>query len=88
MQRQQRKLSDAKTTAEKNAIKKEINALDKKMVECSAYDDLLNHVTSSIQNYVFDLDDGVKTNYAKFLSIDGDKNKNILTVIKLQELSE
>lgn len=83
MQRQQRKLSDAKTTAEKNAIKKEINALDKKMVECSAYDDLLNHVTSSIQNYVFDLDDGVKTNYAKFLSIDGDKNKNILTVIKL-----
>lgn len=83
MQRQQRKLTDAKTTAEKNAVKKEISSLDKKMVECSAYDDLLNHVTGSIQNYVFDLDDGVKNNYAKFLSIDGDKNKNILTVIKL-----
>lgn len=83
MQRQQRRLSDAKTTAEKNAVKKDITALDKKMVECSAYDDLLNYATSNIQNYVFDLDDGVKTNYSKFLSIDGDKNKNILTAIKL-----
>lgn len=83
MQRKQKTPLDGKTTAEKNAVKKEIAALDKKIVECSAYDELLNHVTGSIQNYVFDLDDGVKNNYAKFLSIDGDKNKNILTVIKL-----
>lgn len=83
MQRQQRKLTDANTTAERNALKKEISSLDKKIVECSAYDDLLIHASGSIQNYVFDLDDGVKNNYAKFLSIDGDKNKNILTVIKL-----
>jgi hypothetical protein len=83
IQRKQKTPLEGKTTAEKNAVKKDIAALDKKIVECSAYDDLLNHVTSSIQNYVFDLDDGVKTNYAKFLSIDGDKNKNILTVIKL-----
>jgi hypothetical protein len=83
MQRLQRRHADAKTTAERNAVKKEITALDRKIVECSAYDELLNHVTGNIHNYSFDLDDGVKTNYAKFLSIDGDKNKNILTVIKL-----
>lgn len=83
MQRLQHRVVDATTTAEKNAIKKEINALDKKLVECTAYDDLLNHATSNIKNYAFDLDDGVKTNYAKFLSVDGDKSKNILTVIKL-----
>jgi hypothetical protein len=83
MQRLQRRHADTKTTAERNAVKKEITALDRKIVECSAYDELLNHVTGNIHNYSFDLDDGVKTNYAKFLSIDGDKNKNILTVIKL-----
>lgn len=83
MQRLQRRHADAKTTVERNAVKREITALDRKIVECSAYDELLNHVTGNIHNYSFDLDDGVKTNYAKFLSIDGDKNKNILTVIKL-----
>lgn len=83
MQRQKARLEGASTTAEKNAVKKDITALDKKIVECAAYDELLNHATSSIQNYLFDLDDGVKTNYAKFLSIDGDKNSNILTVVKL-----
>lgn len=83
MQRQKSRLEGASSTAESNAIKKDIAALDKKIVECAAYDELLNHATSSIQNYLFDLDDGVKTNYAKFLSIDGDKNSNILTVVKL-----
>lgn len=83
MTRQKRKLDDAGTTAAKNAVKKDITALDKKIVECVAYDDLLNHATANIADYVFDLDDGMKTNYAKFLSVDGDKNKNILTVIKL-----
>ena len=83
MQRLQHRAVDATTMAEKNAIRKEITAIDKKLVECTAYDDLLNHATSNIQNYTFDLDDGVKTNYAKFLSVDGDKSKNILTVIKL-----
>lgn len=83
MQRQKGRLEGASSTAEANAIKKDIAALDKKIVECAAYDELLNHATSSIQNYLFDLDDGVKTNYAKFLSIDGDKNSNILTVVKL-----
>lgn len=83
MTRQKRKSEDAATTAAKNAIKKDITALDKKIVECIAYDELLNHAAGSIQKYTFDLDDGVKVNYAKFLSIDGDKSKNILTVIKL-----
>ena len=83
MQRQKGRLEGASSTAEANSIKKDIAALDKKIVECAAYDELLNHATSSIQNYLFDLDDGVKTNYAKFLSIDGDKNSNILTAVKL-----
>lgn len=83
MQRNQNRLSAASTTAEKNAIKKDIAALDKKIVECSVYDELLNHASSNIKEYLFDLDDGVKVNYSKFLSIDGDKNKNILTVVKL-----
>lgn len=83
MHRQKGRMEGASTTAERNAIKKNVDSLDKKIVECSAYDELLNHASSSIQNFVFDLDDGVKTNYAKFLSIDGDENRNILTVIKL-----
>lgn len=83
IQRLQHRFTEARSTADKNSAKKQATSLDRKLVECVAYDDLLNHVTGSIQNYVFDLDDGVKTNYAKFLSIDGDKTKNVLTVIKL-----
>ena len=83
LQRIRKKETDATTTADRNKAKKASIALDKKIVECAAYDDLLNHATSNINQYLFDLDDGVKTNYAKFLSIDGDKTKNILSVIKL-----
>lgn len=83
MQRIKGRLEGASTTAEKNSIKKDINTLDKKIVECTAFDELLNHASGSIQNYVFDFDEGVKANYSKFLSVDGDKTKNILTVIKL-----
>lgn len=83
MQRLRKKEEDATTTAERNKAKKAITAMDKKIVECAEYDDLLNHATSDISKYVFDLDDGVKTNYAKFLAVDGDKNKNILSVVKL-----
>ena len=59
MNRQKGRMEGASTTAEKNSIKKDITDLDKKIVECSAYDELLNHASSSIQNYVFNLDDGV-----------------------------
>ena len=83
LQRLRKKETDATTTADRNKAKKASTALDKKIVECAAYDDLLNHATSNISQYLFDLDDGVKTNYAKFLYIDGDKTKNILSVIKL-----
>ena len=83
MQRKKSLIEMASSTAEKNAVKKEITILDRKVVECAAFDELLNHATSSIQHYVFDLDAGVKINYAKFLAVDGDENKNILTVIKL-----
>ncbi len=83
MRRQKGRLEEAASTIESNAIKKDIAALDKKIMECVTYDELMNHATSCIQNYMFDLDDGVKTNYAKFLSVDGDEDKNILTVVKL-----
>ncbi|WP_022770170.1 BREX-1 system adenine-specific DNA-methyltransferase PglX [Butyrivibrio sp. NC2007] len=83
VQRQKGKLEAATTTAARNSVKRDITLLDKKIVECVAYDELLNHASSSIGKYVFDSDDGVKNNYGKFLSIDGDNTKNILTVIKL-----
>ena len=64
LQRLKNRLIDAN---DKQQIKKAMKVVDNKIVECAAYDDLLNHATSNIKNYVFDLDDGVKTNYAKFL---------------------
>lgn len=83
MSRQRERLTGASTTAESNSIKKEITTLDRKMVECIAYDELLNHVTSSIANYSIDLDDGVLVNYSKMLCVDGSKSSNVLTNIKL-----
>lgn len=80
---QQKRANEASTTAERNEAKKKITNLDKKMVEVNQYDDLVNHTTGNISEYIFDLDDGVKVNYAKFLNIDGVKTQNLLVPIKL-----
>ena len=83
MLRKKERIESASSTAEKNSIKKEITVLDKKVMECAAYDELLNHITSSMDKYSIELDEGVKCNYSKFIAVDGDKNKNILTAVKL-----
>lgn len=80
---QHKKISEAATTADRNDARKKIAALDKKIVEIHLYDELINHVTGNIAAFTFDLDDGVKTNYSKFLNIDGVKNQNLLIPIKL-----
>ena len=80
---QHKKEIEAATTADRNDAKKKIAALDKKMVEVNQYDDLINHATGNISAFTFDLDDGVKTNYSKFLNIDGVKTQNLLVPIKL-----
>lgn len=80
---QHKKEVEATTTADRNDAKKKIASLDKKMVEVNQYDDLLNHATGNISAFTFDLDDGVKINYSKFLNIDGVKTQNLLVPIKL-----
>lgn len=80
---QHKKQVEATTTVDRNDAKKKISVLDKKIVEVNQYDDLLNHATGNITEFIFDLDDGVKTNYSKFLNIDGVKTQNLLVPIKL-----
>jgi hypothetical protein len=80
---QHKKEMEAATTADRNDAKKKITNLDKKIVEVNQYDDLINHAAGNISAFMFDLDDGVKTNYGKFLNIDGVKTHNLLVPIKL-----
>lgn len=80
---QQKRANDASTTVERTEAKRKITNLDKKMIEVNQYDDLVNHATGNISEYLFDLDDGVKVNYSKFLNIDGNESQNLLVPIKL-----
>lgn len=52
------------TTKEISNAKKELKALDKKIDELKAYDELLHHMAD--MQIEIDLDDGVKVNYEKF----------------------
>ena len=52
------------STAEKNRLKKEFAALEKKRAELRAFDDQLKHYAD--RRIKLDLDDGVKVNYGKF----------------------
>jgi hypothetical protein len=52
------------TAKEISSAKKELKALDKKIEELKAYDELLHHMAD--QQIEIDLDDGVDINYAKF----------------------
>jgi len=54
----------AATTAARNKIAKQIEALKKKHVELLAYDEKLRHYAD--MRITLDLDDGVKVNYGKF----------------------
>ena len=64
-------------TAEKAKAKKELDLINKQILECKAYDEILNHASN--MNIQIDLDDGVKVNYQKFQKLDGDKEKNIFS---------
>ena len=54
----------APSTAARNKLQKQLDALKKKQTELIAYDDLLRHYAD--QRIPLDLDDGVKVNYGKF----------------------
>lgn len=55
------------TTKEISNAKKELRALEKKIEELKAYDELLQHMAD--QHIEIDLDDGVVVNYAKFAGL-------------------
>jgi type II restriction/modification system DNA methylase subunit YeeA len=54
----------ATSTAEKNKLRKQLEALKKKQIELVAFDDELRHYAD--MRIKLDLDDGVKVNYGKF----------------------
>lgn len=60
----QQEQDTAETTAQKNSLKKQLDALAKKQVELRAFDEQLKHLAD--QQIALDLDDGVKVNYGKF----------------------
>ncbi len=60
----QDEIAAAPSTAARNKLQKQLDALKKKQTELIAYDDLLRHYAD--QRIPLDLDDGVKVNYGKF----------------------
>lgn len=57
-------IGSAGSTAEKNRLRKQLEALKKKQAELVAFDDQLRHYAD--MRIKLDLDDGVKVNYGKF----------------------
>ena len=70
--------SEVVSTKEKATAKKRKEALQKQLVECVAYDQVIAHVAN--QRIGIDLDDGVKVNYQKFQGVEvpqGDGKKDL-----------
>ncbi|MDF9505345.1 BREX-1 system adenine-specific DNA-methyltransferase PglX [Bacillus cereus] len=59
--------SDA-STKDKMRAKKEKEKLQKQLLECQQYDQVIAHIAN--QKITIDLDDGVKVNYAKFQNVE------------------
>lgn len=59
--------SDA-STKDKTRTKKEKEKLQKQLLECQQYDQVIAHIAN--QKITIDLDDGVKVNYAKFQNVE------------------
>lgn len=55
------------STAEKTKVRKKKEKIQKQLLECMQYDQVMAHVAN--QKISIDLDDGVKVNYAKFQGI-------------------
>lgn len=70
-------IENTSLASEKAKAKKEIDLINKQIIECKAYDEILNHAAN--MRISLDLDDGVKVNYQKLQKLDGDKDKNILS---------
>lgn len=70
--------SDVVSAKEKATAKKRKETLQKQLVECVAYDQVIAHVAN--QRIGIDLDDGVKVNYQKFQGVEvpqGDGKKDL-----------
>lgn len=70
--------SEVVSSKEKATAKKRKEALQKQLVECVAYDQVIAHVAN--QRIGIDLDDGVKVNYQKFQGVEvpqGDGKKDL-----------
>ena len=70
--------SEVVSAKEKASAKKRKEALQKQLVECVAYDQVIAHVAN--QRIEIDLDDGVKVNYQKFQGVEvpqGDGKKDL-----------
>lgn len=70
--------SEVLSTKEKATAKKLKEKIQKQLVECTAYDQVIAHVAH--QRISIDLDDGVKVNYQKFQGIEvpqGDGKKDL-----------
>lgn len=77
-------IENSTITSEKAKARKELDLIDKQILECKSYDEVLNHAAN--MRISIDLDDGVKVNYQKFQKLDGDKDKNILsTYLKFKD---
>ena len=70
--------SEVVSVKEKATAKKRKETLQKQLVECVAYDQVIAHVAN--QRIGIDLDDGVKVNYQKFQGVEvpqGDGKKDL-----------
>ena len=70
--------SEVVSAKEKASAKKRKESLQKQLVECVAYDQVIAHVAN--QRIGIDLDDGVKVNYQKFQGVEvpqGDGKKDL-----------
>ena len=70
--------SELLSTKEKATAKKQKEKIQKQLVECIAYDQVIGHVAH--QRISIDLDDGVKVNYQKFQGVEvpqGDGKKDL-----------
>lgn len=56
------------STKDKTRAKKEKEKLQKQLLECQQYDQVIAHIAN--QKITIDLDDGVKVNYAKFQNVE------------------
>ena len=70
-------IENTSLASEKAKANKQLDLINKQILECKAYDEVLNHAAN--MRITLDLDDGVKVNYQKLQKLDGDKDKNILS---------